>query len=91
MNEGLQVPARTVPVPTTISPEAQAFLSRDFGIMPPEIPHTDKAAWRAYVTAVEAQILQMSAMRARAFPAKISEHKLPNCTLYGIEPDSLKS
>jgi acetyl esterase/lipase len=87
---GLNVPAHTVPVPTTISPEAQAFLARDFGIMPPEIPHTDKERWRAYVTAVEAQIVKVSAMRAKAFPAKISEHRLTNCTLYEIVPGTLK-
>jgi epsilon-lactone hydrolase len=87
---GLPVPERRIPTPTTVSAEAQAFLSRDFGIMPPEIPHTDKERWRAYVTQVEAMIEPMSAMRAKPFPAKISEHRLAHCTLYEIAPDSLK-
>lgn len=88
---GLQVPARTIPTPTTVSPEAQAFLARGLPIMPPEIPHTDKDRWRAYVTLVEAQIVQVAEMRARAFPGAISEHRLSNATLYEVTPESLEA
>jgi acetyl esterase/lipase len=87
---GLMVPERSIPTPTTISPQAQAFLSHDFGISAPEIAHTDKDRWRAYIAQVEAQLEQISAMRASSFPAAISEHRLSNCTLYEIAPESLK-
>lgn len=90
MAEGdLSVPARTIPVPQTISPEAQAFLARDFGVAPPEIPHTDKQAWRDYVARFAPMIEQVSQMRAQAFPATIAEHRLAHCTLYEITPDTL--
>lgn len=88
---GLQVPARIVPIPTTVSPEAQAFLSRGLPILPPEIPHTDKDCWRAYVAQVEAQIVQVAEMRAQAFPAAISEHRLSNATLYELAPETLEA
>ena len=41
---GLALPERVIPTPTTVSPEAQAFLARGLGVMPPEISHTDKPA-----------------------------------------------
>lgn len=86
---GLHVPERTIPTPTTVSPEAQGFLARGLPIMPPEIPHTDKDRWRAYVDQVEAQLVQVGAMRAQAFPAEISEHSLSKVTLYEVTPDTL--
>lgn len=86
---GLHVPERLIPVPATVSAEAQAFLGRDFGVAPPEIPHTDKQAWRDYVARFAPMIEQVSAMRAAAFPATITEHALAHCTLYEITPETL--
>ena len=57
--------------------------------MPPEIPHTDKDRWRAYVGQVEAQLVQVGAMRAQAFPAVIAEHRLSEVTLYEVTPETL--
>lgn len=88
---GLKVPERVIPTPATVSPEAQGFLARGLPIMPPEIPHTDRERWRAYVSQVEAQLVQVAAMRAQAFPSAISEHPLSHATLYEIVPESLKS
>lgn len=85
----MAVPAREIPVPTTVSAEAQAFLARGPMIAGPAIPHTDKDAWRAYVAQVEAVMTQVGAARAAAFPAEIVEHRLPNCTLYEVIPASL--
>lgn len=86
---GMSVPAREIPVPTTVSAEARAFLARGPMIAGPVIPHTDKDAWRAYVAQVEAMMTQIGAARAAAFPAEIAEHKLANCTLYEVIPASL--
>lgn len=85
----MAVAAREIPVPTTVSEEAQAFLARGPMILPPEIHHTDKAAWRGYVAEVNAQMEQIGAMRAQAFPAEIAEHELPSCRLYEVVPASL--
>ena len=83
----LQLPARSIPVPTTISPEAQAFLAGGLPIAPPDISHTDKDAWRAYVAQAEAMMEPIMAARSNAMPATISEHRLSNATLYEITPD----
>ena len=65
----MSVPAREIPVPATVSDEAQAFLARGAMIAGPAIPHTDKDAWRSYIARVEAMMTDVGAMRARAFPA----------------------
>src|SRR4029453_931866 len=39
----------------------------------------------------ESRMGPVSAMRARAFPATISEHRLTNAALYEVTPDSLVS
>jgi acetyl esterase/lipase len=85
----MSVPAREIPVPSTVSEEAQAFLARGPMIAGPVIPHTDKDAWRSYIEQVEATMTQVGAMRAKAFPAEIVEHALPDCTLYEVVPASL--
>lgn len=85
----MSVPAREIPVPVSVSAEAQAFLARGPMIAGPEIPHTDKDAWRAYAAQVEAVLAQMGGVRAAAFPATIREHALANCTLYEVVPASL--
>ncbi|MDG2001943.1 MAG: alpha/beta hydrolase [Novosphingobium sp.] len=87
---GLALPERLIPTPTTVSPEAQAFLSRGLGVMPPEIPHTDKDAYRAYVEQVEGFMRPIAQQRAEPFPAAIAEHSLTNSTLYEVTPESLK-
>lgn len=86
---GLPVPERRIPVPTTVSTEAQAFLSRGLGVMPPEIPHTNKDAYRAYIAQVEKAMTPIAAMRAKPFPAKITEHGLSHCTLYEVAPEAM--
>lgn len=87
---GLRVPERIIPVPQTISVDAQAFLGRDFGIAPPEIPHTDKDAWRAAVARMAPMVEHVSETRALAFPATITEHGLANCTIYEVVPETLR-
>lgn len=88
-DNGLKVPERIIPTPTTVSAEAQEFLARGLPIMPPEIPHTDTDRWRAYVGQVEAQLVQVGAMRAQAFPATVVEHRLSQVTLYEVTPETL--
>jgi epsilon-lactone hydrolase len=87
-NAGLHVPARTIPVPSTVSAEARAFLERGLPIAPPEISHTDRHAWRAYVAQIEPQLLSVARMRASAFPATIATQALSNAALYEVTPKS---
>jgi acetyl esterase/lipase len=87
---GLKVPERVIPVPTTVSPEAQAFLARGLPIMPPEIHHTDKEGWRRYIAQIGGPLLQVSQMRAAPYPAEITEHRLSRVTLYEVTPKTLE-
>jgi hypothetical protein len=69
---GLALPERVIPTPTMVSPEAQAFLVRRLGALPPENFHTDKDAWRVYVAQVESLMLPIAEQRAQPFPATIA-------------------
>ena len=53
---GLRVPPRTIPVPTSVSPQAQAQLASP-GLSPePYPPSGDLAGWREYAAAMDAQL-----------------------------------
>jgi acetyl esterase/lipase len=88
---GLEVPARVIPTPRTVSAEAQAFLSRGLPITPPSIHHTDKEGWRAYIAAITAPVTQSSQMRAAPYPAQIAEHRLSEVALYEVSPESFEA
>jgi acetyl esterase/lipase len=84
---GLHVPARFIPVPTTISPEAQAFLSHSppVGAVPmPEVG--DIAGWRAHVVESDRNMLPMVRQFAAAYPAHTAMHRVGEAALYQIAP-----
>jgi monoterpene epsilon-lactone hydrolase len=88
---GHHVPARFIPVPKTISPEAQAVLTQPnpYGGGTEPDP-TDKAAWEKRSREGNEAFTQMLASRfASDQPKKLVEHKLVHSTLYEIEPTSL--
>lgn len=87
--QGVTLPARTVPVPRTISPEAQAFLANMGAIPPMASPAPDNLdGWRTQIAQggamTEAVLLKMG----EAHPAEISEHALSHCALYELIPHS---
>lgn len=83
----LKVPARTIPVPTTISSQAQAFLEN--AVQRPEapdIPPGDATAWQALVDQVNPGLTQMLQHSAIPYPAEIRKHALSNCDIYEVAP-----
>lgn len=86
---GITVPERFIPTPTSISSQAQAFLSSGLQISPPDIAVEDKAGWRNYVAMVESHLAKTGAARVAAYPATITEHPLSAVTLYEVAPDTL--
>jgi len=87
----LHVPARFIPVPKTISPEAQAVLTQPnpYGGESEPDP-SDKAAWEKRARERNEGFTLMLASRfASDQPKKLTEHKLSHTTLYEIEPTSL--
>lgn len=88
---GLQVPARVIPVPKTISPEAQAALSQPNPFAASADPDpSDTAAWEQHIRQRDEMLKPMFASRGAAHrPSALKEHKLSHATLYEIEPTTL--
>lgn len=88
---GLTVPERFIPVPTSISLEAQAFLAH----LPPPAdnepppPVTDKAAWRARAAAADQGMMPIIAGYAQQYPAEVTTHQLSAAPLYELAPKNL--
>ena len=87
----LHVPAREIPVPTTISPEAQAVLAA--GPMPvPTYPELDDLeGWRNYVAATDEMMLGFFGAAGLMAPEGVAaeEHSFDGVTVYAITPPDL--
>jgi acetyl esterase/lipase len=87
----LQVPAREVPVPTTISPEARAVLAA--GPMPaPTYPALDDVeGWRSYVAATDEMMLGFFGTAGLMAPEgfDVEERSYDGVTVYAITPPRL--
>lgn len=87
---GVHVPARTIPAPSTVSIEAQAFLSS-----PPMMGETylsdptDKEAWRTCLDAGNAMLSAAMAANAERFPAEIITHQVGATVVYEIVPQGV--
>ncbi|TAL03026.1 MAG: alpha/beta hydrolase [Rhodospirillaceae bacterium] len=87
---GRFIPARVIPVPRTVSPEAQAYLSTPAPIdRPPEPEPKDKAAWRAMIKNAEQAFSAMTAARAEGHPCDVVTHELSATQLYEVTPRSM--
>jgi acetyl esterase/lipase len=84
---GLPVPSRVIPVPQTVSPQAQAFLTA-MGGMPrnPEPGPADKAAWLTHIEQANVQVALLTAKALETYPADIQVHKLSEAMLYEVTP-----
>ena len=85
----IRLPARDIPVPSTVSPQAQAVLAN-----PPaerfEFPALDDPkAWRAMIAAHDGAIAAMMAGRAAAAPVTVQDRDLADCRVYEITPAGL--
>jgi epsilon-lactone hydrolase len=88
---GLEVPPRVIPVPTTISREAQAMLA--LGPMPaPEYPALDDAdGWRRMIAATDQAMLSMWTDAGLASPDgfEFEELTVDGVRVFVITPDGL--
>lgn len=87
---GMYVPARFIPVPTTISPQAQELLSlpNPYGNDVEPDP-SDKAAWVKRVSEGSEQFTKMLEQRFAPYrPERQTEHALSNAVMYQIDPTS---
>jgi monoterpene epsilon-lactone hydrolase len=89
---GIRVPARFIPTPTTISPQARAFLSSAPPVEQTRMPDVeDKAGWRAFVENADRGIVAITARMATAHPADITPHRLSAASIYELCPHSLSA
>jgi acetyl esterase/lipase len=83
----LHVPARELPVPRSVSPEAQVFLAAgrfaEHMTMP---PLDDLDAWREFVAAGEEAMTPVVAARAEQFGAAVEERDVAGVQVYVITP-----
>jgi acetyl esterase/lipase len=88
---GLHVPARVIPVPKSISPEAQAFLSHSPPVGGEEaLPALDDiAGWKAHAAKADASVLAIQQGYRTLYPAEVATHQLAHCPLYEVTPESL--
>lgn len=88
---GLEVPARVLPVPTSVSAEAQAYLARGPLQVPENPPLQDIAGWRTRIATIDEMMLKMQAERGGIAPAgyEVGEIALDHTKVYTIEPPNL--
>jgi acetyl esterase/lipase len=86
----IHLPARDIPIPTSVSPEAQAVMA-----MPPmemdDFPALeDLDAWREMILTHDAAIEAMMAERSASAPVEIDEIDLGPVRVYDIRPNDVE-
>jgi len=85
----LHLPARDIPIPTSVSPEAQAAMAMA-PLPAPDLPApTDHGSWRAMIAAQDAAIAQMLGGRAADAPVVTTELDVRGAHVYEIVPTDL--
>lgn len=85
----LHLPARTIPVPTHISPEAQRALAQPMFGPPLEWPPAeDKAAWRRFIAERDAHMADLFGALP-PFPGTIEKRTVGAATVYELVPDQI--
>lgn len=88
--DGILVPERFVPTPTTVSPEAQAFLRMKIPLGAHEMPAVDDLeGWKAFRAGADARIDKMTEVYFARYPGKSVTHKLSESEIYEVTPDDL--
>ncbi|MFF2936681.1 alpha/beta hydrolase [Streptomyces mirabilis] len=84
----LHLLAREVPIPTLLSPEAQAQLAQSPGISNPPWPAQDDIdGWRALIATMDETGLAGLTMMAQQVPATVEEINTDGVRVYVVTPD----
>ena len=81
----LALPAKSIPVPASVSAEARAFLAQA-APLPQEPPAKDIDAWRQYVVEFDANVIDVLRRFAEGFEGDSETSELPNAKLYRVTP-----
>lgn len=89
---GREVPARTIPVPATVSPELREQIARPITPALQMLRTTNpKSAeeWKQLAAAVNGQGAQMLAQMKKAFPVRIESGTMAGVKVYTVTPDAI--
>jgi epsilon-lactone hydrolase len=87
----LEVPARRIPVPASVSPQAQAYLARGPLPTPPSPPLDDAEGWRKMIAAIDAMVLSRLTGPDSAWTEAFGVERLTvgAVTVYQVTPPGL--
>ena len=85
----VHLPARNIPVPTSVSAEAQAVMAMPAMEQPDFPPIDDLDAWRAMIASHDQAIAELMAERTANAPVKTDELDLGGLRVYVISPVDL--
>jgi epsilon-lactone hydrolase len=88
-NHDLSLPARFIPVPSTVSPEAQKFLGTPAPERAAAPPIADKAAWRAHAAEADRNMQSLLAPLEGLLPARIESTTVGSAVLYEVTPNAV--
>ena len=85
----VHIQTREIPVPTSVSQEAQAVLAMGrLGPPPRELPALDDTqAWKAYVDETDGFVRSMVGNATAGFAGNIEERDIGPCLLYVVKPN----
>ena len=88
---GLEVPARVIPVPKWVSPEAQAYLARGPLQIPPNPALDDLDGWGHRIAFIDQMVLKMEAERGDLAPPgfALGEVSIGDAAVYTVTPPDL--
>src|SRR5262245_13509529 len=87
----LQVPARTIPVPTTVSPEAQAILGMGARAALPYPALDDVEGWHELIASTDAMVLAMFSQAGLTSPegCKVEDRSVEGVRVFAVAPIDL--
>ncbi|MET1040483.1 MAG: hypothetical protein ABWZ90_05550 [Acidimicrobiales bacterium] len=85
----LHLPARDIPIPTSVSPEAQAVLAMPALPVPERPPVDDVDGWRTMIADHDEAIAALMAERSSSAPVTTEERDVGGVRVYDIPPDDL--
>src|SRR6516165_201057 len=80
------VPARDIPIPTSVSPAAQAILAMPRREGPPYPPLDDLEGWRHYAAMINEAMLPVFKARAGAVDAAVEDRETNGVRFYDVRP-----
>src|ERR1700690_3913171 len=84
--KGLLLSQRVIPIPQSISPEAQAALARERTAQPTPPALNDKAAWRVHIDRVNSMWAPLLRDRAAAFNVRTETRTIAGVPVFVVEP-----